>query len=84
MDIYISRYLLSSNSIPRETEYVQKQLKEVHPNLLVTHGGLGGYVKPKPRPEPLNRLSKLLEEHNINMIDVFRKFDPDNNMCYCF
>ena len=47
--------------------------------MLVTHGGLGGYVKPKPRPEPLSTLHKHLEEHNIKMIDVFRKFDPDNS-----
>ena len=55
------------------------ELKEAHPNLSVIHGGLGGYVKPKPRPEPLSRLHKHLEEHNIKMIDVFRKFDPENN-----
>ena len=55
------------------------ELKETHPNLSVIHGGLGGYVKPKPRPEPLSRLRKHLEEHNIKMIDVFRKFDPDNS-----
>ena len=47
--------------------------------MLVTHGRLDGYVKPKPRPEPLSRLHKHLEEHNIKMIDVFRKFDPDNS-----
>ena len=53
------------------------ELKEAHPNSSVIHGGLGGYVK--PRPEPLSRLRKHLEEHNIKMIDVFRKFDPENN-----
>ena len=31
------------------------------------------------RPEPLSRLHKHLGEHNIKMIDVFRKFDPDNS-----
>ena len=57
------------------------ELKEVHPNFLVTHEGLGGYVKPKPRPEPLSRLCQHLEEHmnNIKMIDVFRKFDLDKS-----
>jgi len=55
------------------------ELKETHPNLSVIHGGLGGYVKPKPRQEPLSRLCKHLEEHNIKMIDVFKKFDPDNS-----
>ena len=54
-------------------------LKEVHPNIQVTHGGLGGYVKPKPRPEPIEQLHKHLNEHNIKLMDVFKKFDAEGN-----
>ena len=40
-------------------------------------------LKLKPRPEPLGRLRKYLEDHNIKMIDVFRKFAPDNSTLRC-
>lgn len=54
-------------------------LKEVHPKLQITHGGLGGYVKPRPKPEPIHRLHKHLEEHNIKLMDVFKKFDAEDS-----
>ena len=55
------------------------ELKEAYPNIQITHGGLGGYVKPKPRPEPIHQLHRHLEEHNIKLMDVFRKFDAENS-----
>lgn len=70
---------LQDITINPEVEKEINELKEVHANIQITHGGLGGYVKPKPRPEPIDQLHKHLNEHNIKLMDVFRKFDAEDS-----
>ena len=72
-------YIITQDiTINPEVEKEIAELKEVHSNIQITHGGLGGYVKPKPRPEPIHQLHKHLTEHNIKLMDVFKKFDAED------
>ena len=77
INMYVVPTILQDITINPDVEKEIATLKEEHPNIQVTHGGLGGYVKPKPRPEPIDQLHKHLNEHNIKLMDVFRKFDAD-------
>ena len=77
---YICAYLQDITINPAVEKEIN-ELQEAHTNMQITHGGLGGYVKPKPRPEPIDQLHKHLNEHNIKLMDVFRKFDAEDSGC---
>ena len=45
------------------------------PGLTIVHGGTGGYKEAKPRPSPLQKLTKYAAENNVRLKDLFHVFD---------
>lgn len=46
-------------------------------SLTITHGGTGGYRKPKPTLTPLQKLTKYTSENNFKLRDLFLVYDKE-------
>ena len=54
-------------------------MKETHPQLTITHGGTGGYLRPKPQLKPVEKLVKYARDNNLVLLDLFRSFDKEQH-----
>ena len=64
-------------TITLEIAGILKEMWDSHSHLKVSHGGTGGYKKPKPLLEPPEKLLKYARENKLELIDLFRAFDKE-------
>ena len=62
-----------------------EEFKEKHPEVSVIHGYTDSYGKRKLRQynmveEALNAMKLYCEQHNLNIVELFSRFDTDGSM----
>lgn len=71
---------LDGITITLDLEKTVAELKESHPHLSISHGGIGGFKPPKPLLPPMAKLVNYCKENNVQLLDLFHLFDKEQQM----
>lgn len=71
---------LDGITITLDIEKKVNELKDSHPQISILHGGVGGLKPPKPLLPPMAKLLKYCKENKVELLDLFRLFDKEQQM----
>jgi hypothetical protein len=55
-------------------------MKESNSHVSIPHAGVGGFKPPKPLLPPMAKLAKYCKENKVELLDLFRLFDKEQQM----
>lgn len=71
---------LDGITVTLDIEKKVNELKDSHPHVTIPHGGVGGLKPPKPLLPPMAKLLKYCKENKVELMDLFRLFDKEQQM----
>ena len=71
---------LEGITVTLDIEKTVNEMQETNPHVSVSHGGIGGFKPPKPLLPPMAKLVKYCKENKVELLDLFRLFDKEQQM----
>lgn len=71
---------LGGITITLDIEKTVNEMQETNSHVSIPHGGIGGFKPPKPLLPPMAKLVKYCKENKVELLDLFRLFDKEQQM----